>query len=156
MIDHPKADGLAFVSLIFFTGVGCALLRWYMFRESPEHRSRMEWLVILTAGACLGGFIFSGVLHGILYPPTRPAQPEPELGYTYFLHTKYGAAYGTYFEYLAVNFGVFVMWGLGALIGLTAWAYGILSGGYAARFDSFAVAAVSSGLYYAIWRAFHL
>lgn len=156
MIDHPKADGLAFVCLIFFSGVGCGLFRWYMFRESGEHRSRTEWLVILAAGACFGGFFFSGMLHSILSPPTRPAQPELELGYAYLLHTKYGAAYGTYFEYLAVNFGVWGMWGSALLIGLTAYAYGIRIEGNAARFDGFAAAAISSGLYYAIWRTFHL
>jgi hypothetical protein len=116
---------------------------------------------MLIIGACFGGFFFCGILHTILSPPMRPSSPEPALGYTYFLKTKYGAAYGTYFEYLAVNFGVWVTWSLGGLIGLFSWASGMVDMGESAiyrrtQWRVLGVAAFSCALFYAIWRAFNL
>jgi hypothetical protein len=76
---------------------------------SATPRVRWNWherLAALVIGACMGGFIFCGILHTNLSPPARPLHPEPALGYTYLLATKHGVAYGTLFEHLAVTYGI--------------------------------------------------
>jgi hypothetical protein len=128
---------------------------------APVRLSRYERAALFTVGACVGGFIFSGVLHTILSPPTRPFYPEPTLNYTYPIKTKYGDAYGTYFEYLTVTYGIWVTWGSGAAISLFSHALGVPSMGKEAAYrrrgwQVLAVAIISYALYFAIWRVFNL
>ena len=154
----------------------CGIAGWLLLRllrplhERPEDQSAIETfagqsgyerVVIFAIGACIGGFIFAGGLHSNLSPPVRPLNPEPALGYTYLLKTKHGGAYGTYFEHLAVAYGIWVTWGLGVAISLFSWALGITSLDrevlYRRNGWQFLTAVIVSYLlYYAIWRAFSL
>src|ERR1700738_5498653 len=74
-----------------------------------------ERLVLFVIGAGIGGFFFCGTLGTILSPPKRPVVPEPALGFTHAFRAKHGDVYGTLFEYLAVTYGVWIMWGVGAV-----------------------------------------
>ncbi len=124
---------------------------------TPEPRINWSWnekLILFVAGACMGGFIFCGILSTNLSPPNRPVVPEPALGYTHFFKAKHGQVYGTLFEYLAVSYGVFAMWGIGALIGLIFFS---LNGrnlpGYRRNpWPFLAGLAISMPLYYVIWQ----
>jgi hypothetical protein len=112
-------------------------------------------VVLFAVGACVGGFLFSGILHSYLSSPNRPLFPEPALGYTYLFKARHGYVYGTLLEYLAVTYGVWVMWGLGALGGL--YYFGVkkrLKWSFYARYpwQTLAGTAISMALYYAIWR----
>jgi hypothetical protein len=77
-------------------------------------------LLTLLVGACFSCFWFAGTLYSYLSPPERPIAPEASLGYTHFFHTKYGGVYGTYLEYLAINYGIWVIGGSMLLAGLVA------------------------------------
>jgi hypothetical protein len=123
--------------------------------ETRFHWSRDELLVLCVMGVCISGFFFCGILHTELSPPNRPILPEPALGYTHLLTARHGTVYGTLFEYLAVTYGVWIMWALGALIGLiffnlknkdTSRTYPRLP------WQILAAAAISMPLYYAIWQ----
>jgi hypothetical protein len=110
--------------------------------------------VLFAVGICLGGFFFCGGLHAWLSPPYRPAFPEPALGVTHLFKAKHGNVYRTFLEYLAVTYGVWVMWGTGALGGLV---YFILKKrwpppGPRYHWQVLAGIAISIPLYYAIWR----
>ena len=166
----------------------CAVLGWLVLRllrpllERPEDRSaidtfsgpslapdsaasvglsRHERIVVFAIGACIGGFFFCGGLHTNLSPPVRPLSPEPTLGYIYLLPTKHGVAYGTYFEHLAVTYGIWLTWGLGVVIWLIGRGFGILGTDREAatrrsKWQVLAAAIASYLLYYAIWRTFGL
>jgi hypothetical protein len=112
-----------------------------------------EWLVSFAAIAGISGFIFCGILHGVLSPPNRPLSPDPSLGYTYPFSPKHGYVYGTYFEYLAVTYGVFGMWAFGAVCGLIGFKLGIQNKSRTFRWQGLVEFAISLALYYAIWRA---
>ena len=128
------------------------------YRPVPARLSRYERAIIFAIGACIGGFIFCGGLHTNLSPPLRPLSPEPALGYTHLLKTKHGVAYGTYFEHLAVTYGIWVTWGSAGAIWLLSRAHGILSVDNYRRngWRVLAAAIASYLLYYAIWRTFSL
>ena len=118
--------------------------------------TRLSWswderLVLFVIGASIGGFFFCGILHDYLSPPKRPVFPEPALGFTHFFKAKYGNVYGTFFEYLAVTYGPFVMWG----VGLVTSAFFILKIRQKSRTfprQILAAAAISMAMYYAVWR----
>jgi hypothetical protein len=91
----------------------------------PDSSSRpdpnfIRRLLTFLVGACFSGFLFAGTLHGYLPPPERPIVPDASLGYVYFFNPKHSGVYGTYFEYLVVNYGIWVTWGSALLIGLIA------------------------------------
>jgi hypothetical protein len=109
-----------------------------------------ERMVLFVVGACVSGFIFCGILHSYLSPPERPVFPEPALGYTHFFMAKHGNVYGTFFEFLAVTFGPWVMWGVGAISSIFILEIKQKSRTYG--WQIFAAAAISIVLYYAIWR----
>ena len=110
--------------------------------------------VLFGAGAGISGFIFSGILQQYLSPPQRPAFPEAALGYTHLLEAKYGSVYGTYFEYLTVTYGVWSMWGLCAVSGLSGYMLGIRHKSRTYPLQICAAAAISMVLYSAIWCLF--
>lgn len=88
--------------------------------DSDASRPDVRWyerLFAIVFGACMGGFLFVVLLSNYLSPPRRPVVPEVTLGYTHFFKAKFGSVYGTYFEYLAITYGVWVLWGGGVLIG---------------------------------------
>jgi hypothetical protein len=118
-------------------------LRWY------------ERLFAIVLGACIGGFLFVVLLSNYLSPPRRPVVPEVALGCTHFFTAKFGTVYGTYFEYLAITYGVWVTWGGGALIGACVAMLKIRINEQARAYPLFlgAGAAASMVLCYAIWRA---
>ncbi|MGZ5876288.1 MAG: hypothetical protein ACXWKP_29830 [Bradyrhizobium sp.] len=152
--DVPERQGLT------LTSPG-QVVNLTQYSSAPVRPGRYERVVIFAIGACIGGFIFSSGLHTNLSPPTRPLYPEPALGYTHLLKTKYGVAYGTYFEQLAVTYGIWVTWGSAAAIGLFSRALGILSTDREVVYSRngwqvLAAVIVSYLLYYAIWRAFSL
>jgi hypothetical protein len=119
--------------------------------------TRLSWderLVLFVVGACIGGFFFCGILQTDLSPPNRPVFPEPALGYTHLFKAKYGNVYGTFFEYVAVTYGVWIMWGLAAVSGLF-FNLKIRQKSRTYRrypWQILAAAAISMALYYAIWR----
>ena len=117
---------------------------------SPARRwRRSESLLLFVVGASFGGFIFGGILHTILSPPERPVFPEPALGYTHLFKAKYGSVYGTYFEYLAVTYGLWMMWIVGVL---TSVFLKIKLRARISRWQVFAAVAISIAVCYAIWR----
>jgi hypothetical protein len=59
----------------------------------------------------LAGFFFVINLSGYLSPGNRPIAPEFAFGYTHYIKAKYGAVYGTGFEYLVVTYGSWAAWG---------------------------------------------
>jgi hypothetical protein len=113
-------------------------------------RRRCELLLLFVAGAGFGGFIFGGILHTLLSPPERPVFPEPALGYTHLFKAKYGSVYGTYFEYLAVTYGFWMMWIVGVVTSLFLKIK--LKARISLRWQVYAAIAISIALYYAIWR----
>jgi hypothetical protein len=112
-----------------------------------------ERLVLFVVGAGISGFIFAGILHAYLSPPKRPVSPEPALGYTYFFKAKYGYVYGTFFEYLAVTYGVWMSWIAVAVSGVFISILEIKQKSRTYPRQIFAAAAISIALYYGIWRA---
>jgi hypothetical protein len=118
--------------------------------ERENGFSSLELLVLFVAGAGFGGFIFAGILHTLLSPPERPVFPEPALGYTHLFKAKYGSVYGTYFEYLAVTYGLWTMWIVGVLASVFLKIK--LKARISLRWQVVAGAAISIALYYAIWR----
>jgi hypothetical protein len=122
---------------------------------TPPSWSWRGTLMLFFVGACMGGFFFCGFLHTDLSAPTRPVVPEPALGYTHVFKARHGYVYGTFFEYLAVTYGVWITWGIGAvgyLIFLKL-KTGENSRPYSRHpWQIFAAAAVSMVLYYAIWQ----
>jgi hypothetical protein len=125
--------------------------------NSETRHSRLSWdeqLVLFAVGICMGGFVFCGILHIWLSPPHRPAFPEPAMGFTHFFKAKHGNVYGTFFEYLAVTYGIWVMWGIGVLGGLS---YFSLKNRLPPRYPRYAwqilaATVISMPLYYAIWQ----
>jgi hypothetical protein len=126
--------------------------------QTDSATTRLSWneqLVLFIAGAGISGFLFCGILSTDLSPPKRPIFPEPALGYTHFLMAKHGNVYGTFFEYLAVTYGIGMMWGVAALSGLIFWSLqdSAKSPTYPRYpWQVFAAAAVSMALYFAIWQ----
>jgi hypothetical protein len=129
--------------------------------DSETTRPTFSWdeqLVLFAVGICMGGFLFSGLLHTYLSAPNRPLIPEPTLGYVYLFKARHGYVYGTFFEYLAVTYGVWVMWGTGALGGLFYFNLKNMNrpGWWRAYprhpWQIIAATAISMPLYYAIWR----
>jgi hypothetical protein len=110
-----------------------AYLHWSFYRIDEPSRWRwlysqsarttlaepyLSWcrrLLTFVVGACFSAFWFAGTLHSHLSPPERPIAPEASLGFTHYFSTKHGGVYGTYFEYLTVNYGIWVM-GAGMLL----------------------------------------
>jgi hypothetical protein len=158
--------------LVFLIGCGaavCVMGRLLRLRSTDRSASltqpdsgtaRFSWswderLALIVVGACMGGFFFCGMLHTNLSPPNRPILPEPALGYTHLLTARHGTVYGTLFEYLAVTYGVWITWALGALIGLI---FFNLKNKDKSRtyprlpWQILAAAAISMSLYYAIWQ----
>jgi hypothetical protein len=126
--------------------------------RSDPSRSCLRWhkrLFTFVAGACLACFFFVANLSGYLSPKTRPVFPEVALGQTYLFKSKYGGVYVTYFEYLAVTYGIWIAWGGLLLTGLLAMKLKINlnegSPGYPLLF--FAGSATSMVVCYAIWQA---
>jgi hypothetical protein len=125
------------------SGSGTTRLSWH----------RRELLLLFVAGAGFGGFIFCGILHTLLSPPERPVFPEPALGYTHLFKAKYGSVYGTYFEYLAVIYGLWMMWIVGVVSTVLFRKIEPKSRAYPRYpWQGFAAMAISMALYYAIWR----
>jgi hypothetical protein len=122
----------------------------------PIDGTRLSWLELLllfVAGAGFGGFIFGGILHTVLSPPERPVFPEPALGFTHLFNAKYGAVYGTYFEYLAVTYGLWIMWIAGVVGTVLFRKIEPKSRAYPRYpWQAFVATAISVALYYAIWR----
>jgi hypothetical protein len=124
--------------------------------DSGTVRPSWNWcerLVLFGVGAGLSGFFFSGILHSYLCVPHRPVFPEPALGFTYLIKPKYGIVYGTYFEYLAVTYGVWTMWGFAVVCGLFGSVLDIQHKSRTYPRQIFAAGAISMVLYYAIWQA---
>jgi hypothetical protein len=123
---------LSIIGLVFVFGA-VAYFQWFFYRnrstdQRPEFaapndstgsaransdsggsRSGLRWyerLFAIALGACIGSFLFVLLLSNYLSPPRRPVVPEVALGYTHFFKAKFGSVYGTYFEYLAVTYGV--------------------------------------------------
>lgn len=113
-----------------------------------------ERLALFGVGVGLSGFAFSGILHTNLSAPTRPVHPDPALGYIHLFTTKYGDVYGTYFEYLAVSYGIFGMWGFGAVCALFGYILNVHRKSRTYPRQNLAAAAISMVLYYVIWRLF--
>jgi hypothetical protein len=113
-------------------------------------RRRRELLLLFVAGAGFGGFLFGGILQTILSPPRRPVFPEPALGFTHLFNAKYGSVYGTYFEYLAVTYGFWMMWIVGVVSSVFRKIK--LKPRTSPGWQGLAAIAVSMALYYAIWR----
>lgn len=84
------------------------------------HLSRYRRLLTFALGACFSAFWFAGSLHSYLSPPKRPIDPEASLGFIHYLNAKHGSVYGTYFEYLTVSYGIWLMGGGILLVGLVA------------------------------------
>jgi hypothetical protein len=138
------------------------------FLESPERKSMLSdnnpgerengfsslaLLLLFAAGAGFGGFIFAGILHTLLSPPERPVFPEPALGYTHLVKAKYGSVYGTYFEYLAVTYGLWITWIVSVVSTVLFRKIEPKSRAYPRYpWQGFAALAISIALYYAIWR----
>jgi hypothetical protein len=124
----------------------------------PEPRFNWSWderLALMVEGICIGGFFFCGMLHTNLSPPKRPIVPEPALGYTHLLTARHGTVYGTWFEYLAVTYGVWIMWGLAAIVGL--FLFKLKNRDKSRTYPRYpwqilAATAISMPLYYAIWQ----
>jgi hypothetical protein len=83
----------------------------------------------------------------------RPVFPEPALGYTHFFKAKHGDVYGTFFEYLAVTYGVWIMWGVGFVSSAFIAILKIHQKSRTYPRQISAAAAISMALYYAIWQA---
>jgi hypothetical protein len=77
-------------------------------------------LLAFVGGTCLRGLIFVANLDTYLSPDRRPLTPNVALGYTHLFKAKYGHVFGTYFEYLAITYGIWVTWGGFVLAGLIA------------------------------------
>ena len=126
--------------------------------DSDASRPDVRWyerLFAIVFGACMGGFLFVVLLSNYLSPPRRPVVLEVTLGYTHFFKAKFGSVYGTYFEYLAITYGVWVLWGGGVLIGACVAMLKIKINENSLTFTLFFLggAAISLLLCYAIWRA---
>jgi hypothetical protein len=121
-------------------------------RLTPALRWRKR-LLAFVAGACAAAFIFAGSLYSYLSPPVRPVVPVIALGYTHFFKAKHGGVYGTYFEQLAVTFGIWVAWGGLLLTGLVAKNLKVNpdEGSPAYPLLFFVGSATSMVLYYALW-----
>lgn len=96
--------------------------------------------------------MFCGTLGTFISPPKRPVVPEPALGFTYFLKAKYGNVYGTFFEYLAVTYGVWIMWGVGAATSPFIFFLKIKQKSRTYPRQIAAAAVISGALCYAIWQ----
>jgi hypothetical protein len=123
--------------------------------DSETTRVSWSWnerLVLFVVGAGTSGFIFCGILHGYLSPPKRPLFPEPALGYTHFFKAKHGNVYGTFFEYLAVTYGIWISLGGVAVSGAFVSFLKIKQKSRTYPRQIFAAAAISMALCYAIWR----
>lgn len=75
------------------------------------------------------------------------------MGYTHLFKAKYSYGYGTYFEYLAVTYGVWSMWGLAIFCTALGYALG-LQNKRTPGWQVTAATAVSLALYFALWRLF--
>ena len=125
--------------------------------DSQTARPAWTWterLVLFVVGAGIGGLLFCGALHTYLSPPNRPIIAEPELGYTHLFKAKHGDVYGTFFEYLAVTYGLWISWGIGAAASTFIYFLNIRQKSRTYRWQILAAAAISMPLYYAIWRVF--
>jgi hypothetical protein len=114
--------------------------------------SRRERLALFGMGVGFGGFVFGGILYVNLSSPNRPVLPETALGFTHLFRAKYGNVYGTYFEYLAVTYGIWAMWGFGAVSALFGYILDIQHKSRTYPRQICAAAAISMALCYAIWR----
>ena len=86
-----------------------------------------ERLVLFCIGIGMGGFFFCFVLAAELTPSSRPAYPQPELGFTHLVKVKHSrdTVYVTYFEYLASTYGFFATWGFAVISVLCGYPLGI-------------------------------
>ena len=113
---YLEMNGQTFL-LVFMVVCGAiGGVSWFLQRDANWGWS--EHLVLWIAGVGAAGFFFCGGLHTNLSPPNRPVLPEPALGYTHLFTTRHGNVYGTLFEYLAVTWGIWAMWGLAAVVTL--------------------------------------
>jgi len=94
--------------------------------------SAMSWrwyerLVLFCIGVALGGYVFCFVLAVELNPSSRPAFPQPELGFTHLVKVKHSrdTVYVTYFEYLASTYGYWATLGFGFISALCGYLLGI-------------------------------
>lgn len=158
-------DGKIFLLLFLIVSGALGYISWLLQRDHRTDRtdsettrlslSWVEWLIFSVIGAGISGFFFCGMLYANLSPPNRPVFPEPALGYTHLFKAKYGNVYGTFFEYLAVTYGVWTMWGIAALGGLIFFS---LKDRERSRtyprypWQVFPALAISMVLYYAIWQ----
>jgi hypothetical protein len=121
------------------------------------HTARIWYkrLLALISGVCAAGFCFVVSLSGYLSPGNRPISPEAALGYTHYIRGKYAGVYVTYFEYLAVTYGIWVPWGGLALIGMIVIKLKVdpMDGSQVYPLLSLAGSAISMVLYFILWQA---
>jgi hypothetical protein len=120
---------------------GCVAWRWY------------ERLVLFCIGAGLGGLIFCAIQSGYL-SLKRPSVPELALGYTYVFNIKFRDHYGTYFEYFAVTYGFWLIFGLMIVGGIFAHVLKFEQKSRAYHWQVLTAAAISIPAYIVLWWAF--
>ena|ERR1700733_3068386 len=145
---YLEMSGQTFLLVFMIVCGAIGGVSWFLQRDVSW--SWGEHLVLVVAGVGAAGFFFCGGLHTNLSPPNRPVFAEPALGYTHLFTTRHGTAYGTLFEYLAVTYGIWAMWGLAALMMLIFFK---LKNSERPRYpwQVWAAAAISMPLYYAAW-----
>ena len=86
-----------------------------------------ERLVLFCIGIGMGGFFFCFVLAAELTPSSRPAYPQPELGFTHLVKVKHSrdTVYVTYLEYLASTYGDWAALGFAVISVLCGYLLGI-------------------------------
>lgn len=122
--------------------------------ESPTGSDGLnlyERLLLLVVGACLSGFLFGGIVGTDISSPTRVIFTEPTLCRAYLIKAKYRYVYGTYFEYWTVSYWPWGMWFLGAMTTPFITLRKMRQRSRTWPVQIFAGAAISMGLYYAIW-----
>jgi len=126
-------------------------------RRSALVDAALRWcqrLLVFVAGGCAAGFLFVGCLHRYLSSGRRPVVPDAAFGYTYLIKGKSDNIYGTYFEYLATSYGVWIAWGGFVLSALLCMRLRVNpnEGLVAYPFLFFVGSAVFMALYFALWQ----
>ena len=116
-----------------------------------------ERLVLFCMGIGMGGFLFCAVLAGELTPSSRPAFPQPELGFTHLVKVAHSrdTVYVTYFEYLASTYGHWATLGFAVISGLCGCLLGISdkSLSFSGHMQMGCASAASMILIYLAWHA---
>jgi hypothetical protein len=115
---------------------------------------RYKQLLPFIVGTLLAGFFFVLTLSGYLSRENRPTMPEAALGYTYFVKVKFGSVYGTFFEYLAITYGIWLCWAGLLIAGVVGKTLGITinDGSLAFPLRLFTGAATAMLVYYLLWQ----